>query len=293
MSQVRKGLAVAASFAGVAAAVAVAVAMFAPSASAARLVCPRDGVPAAGSTVTGGIEVNGGACRLDNITVYGGITVDPTPESAGFDVNFARVGFASTVNGGIRVDHGSLLGVDIVYATGEVNASSTINGGITANDAFGLDIEFATVTGGVTLNGTEDYSFLCGSPEDGCFQTTTICGDNIFGNVSISTPPGADQNFLGDPGEQFFANANCDANTIHGSVFLTNSNFLNPFDGESNEIEGNTVTGSVHVDHSTAEVYGNTVGGSLLCTNGSVIQPPAPDDPSGSTNNVNGANTCF
>src|SRR5262245_36355955 len=135
MSQVPKGLPVAASFAGVAAAAAVIVAMLAPGASAARIVCPRDGVPAAGSTITGGIEVNGGACRLDNVTVYGGITVDPTPESAGFDVNFARVGFASTVYGGVHVGYGSLLGVDIVYATGEVNASSTINGGITANDA--------------------------------------------------------------------------------------------------------------------------------------------------------------
>jgi len=292
MSQLRKGLAVSASLAGIVAAVAMIVAVLAPSASAARMVCPHDGEPAAGSTIMGGVEVNGGRCRLDNVTVYGGITVDPTPESA-VDANFARLGFGSTVYGGVRVGHGGLLAVDVVYATGEVNASSTINGGITANEALGLDIEFATVTGGVTLDGTEDFSFLCGSPEDGCFQNTSMCGDNVFGNVTISTPPGADQNFLGDPGEQFFANADCDANTIHGSVFLTNSNFLNPFDGESNEIEGNTVTGSVHVDGSTAEVYGNTVGGSLLCTNGSVIQPPAPGDPSGSTNDVNGANTCF
>jgi len=271
----------------------VGAAFVAPTAHAAGLVCPRDGEPFAGSTITGGVEVSGGRCRLDNVTVYGGIIVDPTPESAGFNDNFARVGFESTVYGGISVGHGSRLGVGIVYATGEVNTGTRIYGGITANEAFGLDIEFATVRGGVTLNGLEDFSFLCGSPEDGCYQNTSMCGDNIVGDVHISTPPGADQNFLGDPGEQFWTNANCDANTINGSVFLTNSNFINPFDGEASEIEGDLVTGSVHIDHSTGEVYGNTIGGSLLCTNGSVIQPPAEGDPSGSTNTVRGANTCF
>src|SRR5262249_37304987 len=96
MSQIRRGLAVPASFAGIMAAVAVMAAILAPSASAARMVCPRDGEPAAGSTIMGGVEVNGGRCRLDNVTVYGGITVDPTPESA-VDANFARLGFGSTV----------------------------------------------------------------------------------------------------------------------------------------------------------------------------------------------------
>ena len=74
---------------------------------------------------------------------------------------------------------------------------------------------------------------------------------------------------------------------------MTDSNFARPTDGEPSEIEGNTVTGSVNLDHSTAEVYGNTVGASLLCTNGSVIHPAPPDDPSGTTNTVTGANTCF
>jgi hypothetical protein len=74
---------------------------------------------------------------------------------------------------------------------------------------------------------------------------------------------------------------------------MTDSNFARPTDGEPSEIEGNTVTGSVNLDHSTAEVYGNTVGASLLCTNGSVIHPAPPDDPSGTTNTVTGANGCF
>jgi hypothetical protein len=101
------------------------------------------------------------------------------------------------------------------------------------------------------------------------------------------------QIFVGDPIDFAFPNDDCAGNTIHGSVFFNDSNFVRPFDGEGLELEGNSVTGSVHVDHSTGEVYGNTIGGSLLCTNGTVIHPAPPGDPSGTTNNVRGANTCF
>jgi len=70
---------------------------------------------------------------------------------------------------------------------------------------------------------------------------------------------------------------------------MKNSNFVR-FDGEPSEIEGNTVTGSVYIDHSTAEVNGNRIGGSLVCTNGSVIHgPPAPDV---AGNTVRGQDTC-
>jgi hypothetical protein len=62
------------------------------------------------------------------------------------------------------------------------------------------------------------------------------------------------------------------------------------FDGETSEIEANTLTGSVQIGHSIAEVNENTVGGSLLCTNDAVIHPPAPYDVPGNT--VRGRDTC-
>jgi hypothetical protein len=44
------------------------------------------------------------------------------------------------------------------------------------------------------------------------------------------------------------------------------------------------------VDNRVAEVNGNTVGGSLLCTNGTVIHPLAPYDVQGNT--VRGRDAC-
>jgi len=79
---------------------------------------------------------------------------------------------------------------------------------------------------------------------------------------------------------------------IHGSISVENTNFVSAHN-EPTEIEGNTVTGSVHLSHSSAEVYGNTIGGSLLCTYGSVIFPAPPGDPSGTTNAISGTDTCF
>jgi hypothetical protein len=39
-------------------------------------------------------------------------------------------------------------------------------------------------------------------------------------------------------------------------------------------------------------VWANTLGGSLFCTNGTVIQPPLPGDPSSANTIVGEANTC-
>ena len=148
----------------------------------------------------------------------------------------------------------------------------------------------AMIEGGVTINGSKDMSSACGpgaTPAD-CWGAYIFCGLTIDGNVA-ETDVNFAQAFNGDPEEQFFNNSDCPGNTIHGSVTLKDSNFIR-FDGEPSEIEGNTVTGSVHVDHSTAEVNENTIGGSLLCTNGSVIHPPPAPDIAGNT--VRGKDTC-
>jgi hypothetical protein len=256
--------------------------------AAAKAKCPSGGIPAPGSTVMGGLEVDN-ICVLTDVTIYGGVTVDPVPvELTTVPLLELRSG---RVSGGIVVN-GGLLGLGINGDTGELtNQPVTIDGGITLNRPFNYLFAGATIRGGITMNGGYDYSPIC----DGdafCFTGDPMCGNNIFGDVTMRDD-NTEQVFIGDPGEQFFANADCAGNTIHGSVFMKDTNFVRQFDGEPSEIEGNTVTGSVHVDHSTAEVYGNTVGGSLLCSNGSIIHPPPPDDPSGNTNTVNGANTCF
>ena len=171
------------------------------------------------------------------------------------------------------------VGVEFVdvftYLTGN---SSTIDGGIRLADSGPFDIlAGATVHGGISVEG---HNLL------GLF----LCGSRIYGSVDLESLVDGIA-LLGDPEEDLFDNGTCAGNTIQGSIALRNSNFILPFNGESNEIEGNTASGSVRVDHSTAEVYGNTIGGSLLCRFGSVIQPPGPVDPS--TNTVHGANTCL
>ncbi len=268
-----------------AAATAIGGAVCAPSASAApRLTCPGDGTPPPGSTITGGLEVDD-FCVLTDVTIRGKVTVDPVPvDFSTFPVLELRSG---RVTGGIVVNGGN-LGLGFNSETGELtNQPVTIDGGITFDHPWSFVLGGATIHGGITMNGGYDFPSICdGDPF--CFTGDPVCGNDIFGNVSVRDD-NTEQVFIGDPKEQFFANANCEGNTIHGSVFLTDSNFIR-FDGEPSEIEGNTVSGSVHVAHSTAEVNENTIGGSLLCTNGSVIHPPPAPDIAGNT--VGGRDTC-
>ena len=250
--------------------------------------CPSGGTPAPGSTVTGGLEVDG-ICSLEDVTVYGGISVDPSPESAGFNFNLVQLS-GSTIFGGIVVGEGSVAGVGVDELAGQFTVPSTVNGGIRANNALWVDSAYSTIRGHVT-GSFKSLSFLCGSPENGCLAASVWCGNVLYGNMTLESGPSI-LILAGDPGEAFPA-GQCPGNTIHGSVVLKDSNVVEPFSGEGFEFEGNNVTASVLVDHSTGEVYGNTVGGSLLCTNGTVIQPPAPGDPSGTTNAVRGADTCI
>jgi len=49
-----------------------------PAAAVTRNVCPSGGIPAPGTTITGGLEVDD-ICFLTDVTVNGGITTDPLP----------------------------------------------------------------------------------------------------------------------------------------------------------------------------------------------------------------------
>lgn len=288
MTRLRRGIAGSALLA----AVTTVLVAYAPTASATSATCPGAGTPPPGSTVNGGLEIDG-YCELHNVTVNAGIVVDPTPDSMLLQGQWNDVDlFGSTVHGGIQVGPQSEVDSNVDFSTGELKPGpTTISGGVRLDHALFSYIENATIDGGFTINGGGDPTLFCqafGIPAEFCVDNYPTCGVTINGNVSLS---GIDttQAFVGDPEEQFFANSNCTGNTIHGSVQMRDSNFIRS-DGEPSEIEGDNVTGSVILDHSTLELSGNAVGGSLLCTNGTVIHPPAPGDIVGNT--VRGRDTC-
>jgi hypothetical protein len=274
-----------------------AAALLTPTAGAASRTCPADGTPSPGSTIRGGLEVGGGVdgyCELRDVTVYGGIHVDATPESFQSQGHWNTVNLiGSRVSGGVTVGDGSEVDTSIELSDFSIaTVPSSIDGGLTLDHARFATVANATIRGGLSVQSNTDNTFLCavlGVPPDFCFSNFAFCHLTIDGNVSEAGINGA-QAFLGDPEEQFFANSHCTGNMIHGSVRMTDSNFTRPADGEPSEIEGETVTGSVILDHSTLELGGNTIGGSLLCTNGTVIHPPAPGDVVGNT--VRGQDTC-
>lgn len=270
------------------AAVAAVLIAYVPTASAASTTCPSGGTPPPGSTITGGLDVDG-ACSLDGVTVRGGITVGSAAKYPGLFLN------ASTVTGGLVSNGGE---VDIGYdfdAEGVTFSHNTITGGITLNNPAGFDIFGATIRGGFHFNtGFPSCSPPFPSP---CVYAGLFCNNVIYGDTRLDTVyQGVVA--IGDPEpDETCGGAGLGGNTFHGSLSLINSNYLilPPFippgaPVESNEIEGNTVEGSLRVIGSTAEVYGNTVGGSLFCSNDTVILRPLGLDPSGNT--VNGQNTC-
>jgi hypothetical protein len=55
-------------------------------------------------------------------------------------------------------------------------------------------------------------------------------------------------------------------------------------------VESNIISGSALLIASTLELNGNTIGGSLKCSDGTVILPGEPGDPSGNT--VHGETHC-
>ena len=222
--------------------------------------CPSSVTPVPGSRVVGGLEVDG-RCILDGVTVDGGITVD----SGG------HLGFS---NGAV---HGSIsvLGcgeLDVNFPTG---TTATVDGAIVvkASDACtfpavsDLDIANAVIHGRISLTGTYSRFFV-----------PTICGNDIGGGVVVDNTS-ARFFYIGDPDFTFIG---CPGNTIRGALSINNSS--------RGEVESNTVTGSVLLSGSRLQLNGNTIGGSLECSNGTVILPPEPGDPSGNT--VRGANSC-
>jgi hypothetical protein len=209
-----------------------------------KTACPSGGTPAPGSTIKGGLEVDG-VCILNNVTVNGGITVDSTGHLQFYN--------GSTANGGITVNGGELDVNATTNGSGvPTGGTSTINGGINFNAGSGLsfadaDIWTATIHGGIDFTGTVP------------FNQPRFCGNDISGSVNFHDY-GVGLITFGDP------RLACPANTVHGSLFLTSVAF-------QPEVEGNTISGSVFVNATATELNGNTIGGNVNCSNGAVILP--------------------
>ena len=242
-------------------------------ARAQRMQCPSGGTPPPGSTVDGGMDVDG-VCMADNVTVNGGITVE---EGGHLQLT------SSTVNGGIiTLPCGELdINATTLGAGVPTNTTSTINGGIdiaasavcTVPGAFSdVDIYTAQIDGGISMTGTFPvtfFPFICGN---------TVKGSLHLDNVTV-TPIGLFEGTIGDPDS---ALRSCPGNTITGSLHMSHSSVF--------AVESNTIGGSVFLSADTLELNGNIINGSLMCSDGTVILPGEPGDPTGNT--VHGKNTC-
>jgi len=223
------------------------------SAFAAGAICPSLGVPPAGTTVFGGLEVNG-VCALNHVTIYGGVVVDPAGH-----LELEN----STVYNGIVVNGGELdLGHGIFTPGGGTGNPNTINGGIVFNGALDLDVFNVKVNGGINMTGLFN-------------NVPSICNSTISGNVTISNATITPFNMnIGDP-DVAEAGFLCPGNTINGSLMMSNvSGFV--------EIEGNTITGNVTLINSNVDFSNNTIGGSAICS-GTVVRVPEGGDDFGNT----------
>lgn len=215
--------------------------------------CPSGGTPAPGSTVTGGLQVDG-ACVLNNVTVHGGIVV----LSGGLELDNNCTVFDGIVVGpGGELDAGQTLGGGI--SVDPPGSPNTINGGISIDAASNFNLFGQTINGGLTVTGT-----ITGN--------ATICADTINGDVVLT-----DATFDGfiamadaDDAESVFPTKQCTSNTITGSVDIVNSK-----SNENNwlDFEQNNITGDVVVLNSTTEFGGNTVSGDAFCDPASTIIP--------------------
>jgi hypothetical protein len=240
------------------------VAAMVASSAAAKTTCA--GGVFVGANISGGLVVTGD-CRYTNSTISGGVTVTST---GGFEIENSSVSGgvfvqAADSNGpGGEFDAGHVL--NSAVATGQPN---TITGGI---DFRGKDIDLinATVSGGTKITG------------QGVGYVPQVCGSSLA-SLDVSGVVGTfTAVHIGDPGEPFQGGtpADCPANTLSGSITLTNSRNV--------EIEGNTIGGSVTIKDSTLiELAGNTIYGSAHCSN---VTPGTDGDHT--PNTVGGSSDC-
>jgi cytoskeletal protein CcmA (bactofilin family) len=232
-----------------------------------KTACPSGGVPAAGTTINGGLVVDGN-CTITGVTVNGGVLIKGTGHLSLYK---------STVNGGVDAEpRGEFDSNSFPTIPGGAN---TLNGGVSAKRPVDMDLTGGIIRGGVHFFGQSP-------PAPGFIDRFTVCGVHIQGDVTaehlLMSRNGAN---IGDPGaEATDFTALCDGNTISGSVRIKN----NP--GSRIELEGNTIGGSVEIFNSEPSVSGNTIGGSLQCHEHAKLHVWDSDDTN--VNTIRGANRC-
>ena len=205
----------------------------------AQSSCPSGGNPPPGSTVNGGLDVDG-TCILDDVTVNGGITVEAT--------------------GHLEIQRGTVNGV-IVTTAGTVCPPGSVS------DA---DIWTAQIDGGISVSGTFPAArpFICGNEIRGGVTLTDIA--TVFG-FFLGDPDAPAPGSAGCPGNTIHGtlhvtnsrNLEVESNIIGGSVLLS---------GSVLELNGNTINGSLRCSNGTIilpgeppDTQGNTVRGANTC----------------------------
>ncbi len=222
-----------------------------PALTHGKTACPS--VPAPGSTVTGGLVVNG-VCTITGVTINGGVVITGTGH---------LTLYKSTVNGGTNVQPGGEFDSDFPPMSGGGN---TLNGGLNVDHAFDLDVYNSTVQGRTLLNGGPT----------GAFFTYTACGSTFGGDMTVIS--------LSSGGAEIGDFTNCAANMITGSLHIRDTN------GNAVEFERIHIGGGVDIWNSHPALAGNTIGGSLICHQGSGLGHYDSDD--SNVNTVHGANGC-
>lgn len=188
--------------------------------------CGSAPAPAAGSTVKGGLEVDG-TCILVDVTVNGGVVIDSTG---------ALSQQGGIISGGITVDPGGEIDLNATTNGGGVptGTTSTVNGDVTINQAFDSDLWATRINGGLTMNAS------------GVF--VQICGNDVTGDSSISGAFGT----IGVGG--FFG---CNGNNFRSSLSLTDSTLT---------FGGNTIGNNLLCTNTAVFVTApNTIGGTNTC----------------------------
>jgi hypothetical protein len=218
-----------------------------------KTTCPSGGVPTPGSTINGGLVVDGD-CTITGVIVNGGIVITG---------NGHLTLYKSTVNGGTSVQRNGEFDSDNppVLAGGNL-----LNGGVREDHAFDMDIFNSTVQGGIHYTG---------GPLGVAYFFET-CGTTLQGDLTLED--------IGQGGIEIGDQSICARNTITGSVHIRNTGT------KAVELEFATIGGSVDIWNSHPAVTGNTIGGSLLCHQGATLGHYDGDDTV--PNTVHGTNTC-
>ncbi len=218
-----------------------------------KTTCPSGGVPTPGSTINGGLVVDGD-CTITGVMVNGGIVITS---------NGHLTLYKSTVNGGTDVQRNGEFDSDYPPIAGGGNS---LNGAVREDHALDMDIWNSTVQGGIHYAG--------GPLGFGAFYTA--CGTTVQGDVTLDG--------IGQGGTEIGDQFNCARNTITGSVHIRNSGT------RAVELEFASIGGSVDIWNSHPAVTGNTIGGSLLCHQGATLGHYDADDTIANT--VHGTNSC-